>query len=47
MKATTRFIKRYFFKQGFRDGTVGFVVAFFDSLYQILSYVKYWELKRK
>jgi len=46
VKAWTRFIKRYFLKQGYRDGTVGFVVAFFDSLYQILSYVKYWELKK-
>ena len=45
VKASSRFIKRYFLRQGFRDGTVGFVVAFFDGLYQILSYVKYWELK--
>lgn len=47
VKAFTRFLKRYFFKQGFRDGTLGFTVAFFDSLYQILSYVKYWELRKK
>ena len=46
IKASTRFYKRYIQRQGFRDGTVGFVVAFFDSLYQILSYVKYWELKK-
>jgi len=39
-----RFFRRYFRKQGYKDGLVGFVVAFFDSLYQLMSYAKYREM---
>lgn len=46
-KAHDRFFKGYFLKQGFRDGFLGWVVAYFAALYQIMSYAKYWELKQK
>jgi lipopolysaccharide heptosyltransferase II len=42
-----RFIKTYVLKRGYRDGFIGFMVAFFASLYQIISYAKYWELKKR
>lgn len=42
-----RFIRGFFVKQGFRDGFIGFMVAYFASLYQIVSYAKYRELKAK
>jgi len=45
-KASDRFLKAYLLKQGFRDGMIGFVMAYFGGLYQILSYSKYWELKK-
>ncbi len=41
-----RFIRTFFVKKGYRDGFIGFMVAYFSSLYQILSYAKYRELKR-
>jgi len=39
-----RFMRTYFGRQGFRDGLVGFVVAFNAGLYQIISYLKYREI---
>jgi glycosyltransferase involved in cell wall biosynthesis len=41
-----RFIRCFFAKRGFRDGFRGFMVAYFASLYQIISYAKYRELER-
>ncbi len=41
-----RFLKSYFLKQGFRDGLIGFVIAYINSLYQLMSYVKYKEMVR-
>jgi glycosyltransferase involved in cell wall biosynthesis len=43
-RTTDRFIRSYFVKQGFRDGFIGFVVAYFAALYQFMSYLKYREL---
>lgn len=40
-----RFIRAYFVKKGYRDGFIGFVVAYFAGLYQLLSYLKYREIK--
>lgn len=40
-----RFPRTYFRKQGHKDGFIGFMMAFFASLYQIISYAKYWEMK--
>jgi len=45
-KAHDRFFKTFILKRGYRDGFVGFMVAFFASLYQIMSYAKYWELRK-
>ncbi len=39
-----RFIRTYIGKKGYKDGFVGFVVAFYASLYQFISYLKYREL---
>ena len=46
-KALSRFIKTFVVKKGYKDGFVGFMVAFFAALYQIMSYAKYRELKGK
>jgi glycosyltransferase involved in cell wall biosynthesis len=40
-----RFFRRYIRKKAYRDGLYGFTVAFFDSLYQMLSYIKYREIQ--
>jgi len=42
-----RFIRTYIVKRGYLDGHTGFMVAFFASLYQIISYAKYQELVRE
>ena len=41
-----RFIRTYFFKKGYRDGFIGFVVALFAGLYQFLSYLKFIEIAK-
>ena len=46
-KTVGRFFKTFIMKKGYKDGFVGFMVAFFAGLYQIMSYAKYWELKKK
>ncbi len=46
-RSIDRFLRSYLRKQGFRDGFYGFVLAYFASLYQFLSLIKYKELKRK
>ncbi len=42
-----RFIKTYFLKKGYKDGMIGFVIAYGNSLYQLMSYVKYWFLLKQ
>ncbi len=42
-----RFPRVYFGKQGYKDGFIGFMIAFFASLYQIMSYAKYWQMTRE
>ena len=46
-KTGDRFFRTYVRKKGHRDGIVGFVIAVHSGLYQILSYFKYWELKKE
>lgn len=41
-----RFPRSFIRKKGYKDGFIGFMIAFFTSLYQIMSYAKYWEMKR-
>ncbi|MFH1239256.1 MAG: glycosyltransferase family 2 protein [bacterium] len=43
-RAIDRFFRRYIRKKAYRDGFYGFIVAYFDTLYQFLSYVKYREI---
>ncbi len=40
-----RFPRSFIGKRGYKDGFIGFMVAFFASLYQIISYAKYWQFK--
>ncbi len=42
-----RFMRTYLRKKGYRDGFIGFMVAYLSSFYQILSYAKYKELKNQ
>jgi len=44
-RAVDRFFRRYIRKKAYKDGMYGFIVAFFDTLYQILSYAKYREMQ--
>ncbi|MFH1519349.1 MAG: glycosyltransferase family 2 protein [Candidatus Omnitrophota bacterium] len=39
-----RFLRAFIVKRGYRDGFIGFMVAYFASLYQITSYAKYRDL---
>lgn len=41
-----RFPRVYFGKKGYKDGFIGFMIAFFASLYQIMSYAKYWQMTK-
>jgi hypothetical protein len=42
-----RFMRTYFTRQGFRDGFIGFAIAFNAGLYQFISYMKYREITLK
>lgn len=39
-----RFIRTYFVKKGYKDGFIGFMVAYLAGLYQFFSYLKYREI---
>ncbi|MBI4708396.1 MAG: glycosyltransferase family 2 protein [Candidatus Omnitrophica bacterium] len=39
-----RFMRTYVGRKGYKDGFIGFVVAFNSGMYQFLSYLKYKEL---
>lgn len=39
-----RFVRVYIIKRGFMDGFYGFMVAYFSSIYQLISYAKYKEM---
>jgi len=42
-RAVDRFIRVFIVKKGYKDGFIGFMIAYFSSLYQIVSYAKYKE----
>ena len=42
-----RFFRIYLRKKGYKDGLIGLMVALFASWYQILSYAKYWQMKKE
>ncbi len=44
-KTIDRFLKNYFIKNGWRDGSMGYVMSLFHGFYQLLSYAKYQEMK--
>ncbi|MBN1688158.1 MAG: glycosyltransferase family 2 protein [Candidatus Omnitrophica bacterium] len=46
-KTADRFLKNYFLKQGWKHGFMGFLMSVFHGLYQLFSYAKYREMKRK
>ncbi len=49
-RSIDRFMRTYVARKGYKDGFMGFVVAYFAALYQFLSYLKYREIisdKRK
>lgn len=46
-KTVDRFLKNYFLKQGWRHGFPGFLMSCFHGLYQLLSYAKYREMKKR
>jgi len=46
-RTVDRFFRRYLRKKAYKDGIYGFIISYFDSLYQILSYTKYIEMKNK
>ncbi len=43
-RATDRFFRSYVGKGGWKAGFMGFVIAYFASLYQVMSYMKYYEI---
>lgn len=44
-RTVDRFMRSYFGKKGYKDGFMGFAVAYFAGLYQFVSYLKYRELE--
>lgn len=47
IKFLYKFIWTYFFRLGFLDGRVGFIVCFVGSFYNFAKYVKLYELEKK
>lgn len=43
-RSIDRFIRTYIGRKGYKDGFLGFSVAFYAALYQFISYLKYREL---
>ncbi len=41
-----RFFRSYIGRRGWKGGFMGFVIAYFASLYEIMSYIKYYEIVR-
>jgi len=46
-RAADRFFRKFIRKKGYKDGFYGFIAAFSDSVYQIQSYAKYWEMNKQ
>jgi glycosyltransferase involved in cell wall biosynthesis len=46
-KPSSRFLRRYLVKSGFRDGIPGFFAAYFDAVGWMLRYFKLWEMTKK
>lgn len=46
-RTVDRFFRRYIGKRAYKDGLYGFIIAYFDSFYQVVSYAKYKEMMFK
>ncbi len=46
-RSIDRFLRTYIGRRGYKDSFIGFAVAFYASLYQFISYLKYRELARE
>jgi glycosyltransferase involved in cell wall biosynthesis len=46
LRPPARFLRAYLFKQGFRDGVPGLVIAAATAFHVFLKYAKLWELDR-
>jgi glycosyltransferase involved in cell wall biosynthesis len=46
LKPMNRFLRRFFVKQGFRDGIPGLFAALFDALGWMTRYFKLWEMRK-
>ncbi|MFH0738966.1 MAG: glycosyltransferase family 2 protein [Candidatus Omnitrophota bacterium] len=46
-RSVDRFTRTYIGRKGYKDGFLGFMVAFFAGFYQIMSYLKYQEIRNK
>lgn len=46
-RTVDRFFRRYIGKKAYKDGLYGFVIAYFDSFYQVISYLKFKEMQRR
>lgn len=44
-RTVDRFFRSFIAKKGYKDGFIGFMIAFYAALYQVMSYAKYWERK--
>lgn len=42
-----QFVQAYVFKGGFRRGYFGFMEALNNSIHQLISFAKYWELNER
>ncbi len=46
-KMVDRFLKNYFLKEGWKFGFWGFLMSVFHGLYQLFTYAKYREIKKR
>lgn len=46
-KALKKFWNMYIKQGGFKDGSHGFILSFLSSIYQFMTYAKYWEMASK
>jgi glycosyltransferase involved in cell wall biosynthesis len=46
LRPPARFLRSYFLRSGFRDGTPGFIIAVASAFYVFLKYAKHWERSR-
>ena len=41
----SKYTNKIFQRKAIKDGFIGFMVAFYSGLYQVITYAKYWEIK--